>query len=68
MPSPKGYIDLDAATDSLGMVRDTVRRYALSGKIRAERFGNTYFFRPADLARFAEERRRPGRPRKDGQR
>lgn len=64
MPSPKGYLDLDAAAAELGMKRDTVRRYAQAGRIRAERFGNTYFFRPADLARFAESKRGPGRPRK----
>lgn len=65
MTAPRGYLDLDAAADSLGMKRDTVRRYACDGRIKAERFGCSYFFRPSDLAQFAKERRGPGRPRKD---
>lgn len=60
-----GYKTVTEASKILHLDADTIRRYASSGRLKAEKVGWSLLFSDKEISRFTSERRPAGRPRKD---
>lgn len=58
------YYTVEQAAELLGLTVDSVRRYcnAAEPKIRGEKLGRDWLIPEAEIKRYREERRPPGRP------
>jgi len=55
-------ISVTEAARRLGLSPQRVRQFVESGRLRARKVGAQWVIRAADLRRFANKPRRPGRP------
>lgn len=63
-----GFYTCEKAAKKLRMEPDTIRRYVHRGLIQAGLFGNQYMISEAELQRFRDNRRKPGRPKSQNSR
>lgn len=58
-----GFYTCEQAAEKLRMKADTIRRYVHRGLIQAGIVGSVYLISAAELRRFKDNRREPGRPK-----
>ena len=57
-------LSTEEVASRLGLAVDTVRRYVYRDLLKAKVVGRMLFFTPAEIERFSNERRGPGKPPK----
>ena len=62
-PILAGWLEIPEAAQVAGLKPDTLRRYCHRRIVHAEKIGALLLVHRDELARFARERRQPGRPK-----
>ena len=62
----QGYLTTKEAAEKLNVVPSRVRRMILDGVIEAEKVGRDNFILKSEIERISKQKRKPGRPPKNG--
>lgn len=57
------FLTTQQAADLLDLDRRTILKYIQRGLIQARKFGRDWQIDPAEVERYRQERRKPGRPK-----